>query len=388
MKVVVASNAFKGSLSSMQVAEAVERAMLGVNNSCEVEKIIVSDGGDGFLDALSLQCGCKKVAKKILNPAIKPIMAEFGYNRKRRLAVIESARACGMGLISPSEMLPMELTSYGLGQLIIAALQKGANHLLIGLGGTATVDGGIGLLAALGFDFYDIYGDNVEPVGGNISRVVSIADNRVSPYLKQAKITLVCDVKNVMWGDLGAANVFAAQKGATAEQVLQLDMGLEHFANVIERYANHPNLNSITGGGAAGGIAASMVAMLGARVVPGAKYVSRLIALERRIARADMVITGEGRVDIQTSYGKLPALVAQMANKAGKELITICGNADNLDIINKNGCPLGTVLAVSAYPLSLEILMRPEVASKNITQTLIDYMNYRQLNSNCENTRG
>ena len=325
MKIAVAPNAFKGSLTASEAAGCLARGLSRGLPGCEVVKIPVADGGDGTARAVVDATGGRWVPCRVGDPLGRPVEAGFGLTGDGRTAVVEMALASGLALLRPDERDPMRTTTAGTGELIRAALDSGAERILIGIGGSATNDGGIGMARALGARLLDADGRELEGTGRALARVSRIDLGGLDPRLKRVSVEVACDVTNPLFGPQGAARVYAPQKGATPEAVEALDAGLRHLASVILRDAG-ADVASLPGGGAAGGLGAGLVAFLGGRLVPGAERVLEACGLRGKLAGCDLAVTGEGRLDAQTAFGKAPAAVARVARSLGIPTIAICGS--------------------------------------------------------------
>lgn len=334
-KIVVASDSFKGSATSVQVAEAAERGIRRALPGCEVAKVAVADGGEGTVGALLSACGGQRVAAHAHDPLMRPIEASYAILDDGRSAVVEMAAAGGLTLISRDERDPLRTTSYGTGELIADALGRGCRHIIIGVGGTATCDGAVGLLSALGFRFADSAGADVAPGGVALAGVALMATPN-PPLPADTKFTLLTDVTNPLLGPDGAAAVFAPQKGAGPAEVDILEAGLRNLAHVVGVSCG-VDISHTPGGGAGGGAAAVMAAVLGAEIVNGIDYVLRAADFEGRLAGADLVITGEGRIDRQTLGGKAPAGILAVARRHGVPVAAIAGQVEGADELRRFG---------------------------------------------------
>jgi glycerate kinase len=319
MKILIASDSFKGSLSSYGVGEALKKGLLASHSNAEVEIVGVADGGEGSLDAINHSINADEVKQFVKDPFWRTIIAS--YLRKGDMAYIEMAAASGLHLIKETQRNPEFATSYGTGQQIKHAVKNGAKEVYLFVGGTATNDGGIGMAQTLGFGFFDQNGETVLTVGEGLSQIRKI----VAPdELLDFKLKIVCDVNNPMFGSNGAAYVFAAQKGADNEAIERLDAGLINLAAVINKDLGK-DVSQIPGGGAAGGVPAGMAAFFNAEILPGTETIMEIIGLEEKIQKADLVITGEGKLDHQTLSGKLIAGISKATTELKIPLIAVCG---------------------------------------------------------------
>lgn len=325
MRVVIAPDSFKGSLSAMQVAACIETGFSEIFPDWTYIKVPVADGGEGTVETLVAATGGRIVAQTVTGPLGDPVDAFFGVTGDGLTAVIEMAAASGLTRLRPDEWNPMLTTTYGVGELIRAALDHGARHLIIGIGGSATNDGGAGMLQALGVRLLDSEGEDIGWGGGALATLDRIDPSSIDPRLAQSHIEIACDVDNPLVGPAGASSIFGPQKGATPVMIGALDANLRRYAACIETDLG-VNVTDLPGGGAAGGLGAAMVAFLGARLRPGAELVTTAVGLDSLIARADLVITGEGQIDGQTIRGKVPVGVARTAARHGKPVVAIGGS--------------------------------------------------------------
>ncbi|MDQ7794240.1 MAG: glycerate kinase [bacterium] len=324
MRVVVAPDSFKGSLSAAEAARCIAGGLIGVLPDLEVELAPVADGGEGTVEAILASAGGEWREAIVTGPQGDRLTARFGTLPGGETAVIEMAAASGLTLVPPDRRDPLGATSAGTGELIRAALDAGCRRLLVGLGGSATVDGGAGAMQALGVTLEDENGRPIGPGGRELLRLRRIDRRSLDPRLAGAEIVAATDVDNPLCGANGAAVIYGPQKGATPAAVGQLDAALGHYALLIRRQLGI-DVEHLPGAGAAGGMGAAMVAMLGARVRPGAEVVIEATGLERRVKGAGLVITGEGRMDGQTLRGKAPLAVARLARRHRVPVVALVG---------------------------------------------------------------
>lgn len=327
MNILIATDSFKGSLTSRQAAEAIE---LGIKRACasaDCTKIPVADGGEGTLDAIMNVIGGELRYQTVVGPMGEPVQAAYLMLPEGETAVVEMAAASGLALVKQGSRDPVRGTSYGTGELIRSALDAGARKIICGLGGSATVDGGMGMVQALGYQFYDAQGLLIAPpgCGGLLPRVASVGLSDVASQLAECEIVAACDVKNPLSGEQGAVPVYGPQKGATPETVKKLQSHLKHYCGIVEQSFGK-NAQYDQGAGAAGGLGFALKLFAGAKLVSGFGLIAEMIGLESRIAQADLVITGEGRVDTQTVSGKAPAGVAEIAQRHGVPVVAIGGS--------------------------------------------------------------
>ncbi len=324
MKVVIAPQVFKGGLSGMEAARAIQRGVLKVYPDAENLLLPVADGGDGTLEALVGSSGSCFEAQ-VTGPLGEPVRAQWGVMPNGKTAVIEMARASGLALVPPERRDPRITTSYGAGELIREALDKGCREIIIGVGGSATNDAGAGIAQALGARLTYADGKQLRFGGAALSDLSRIELGSMDKRLRECRIRVAADVNNPLCGPLGAAAVYGPQKGATAEMVGLLDSALGRFAEIVERDLG-VDLMHMPGAGAAGGAGGELVALLGARLESGATLVCDALHLEEHLRGADLVIVGEGRMDAQTVYNKAPIVVAQRAEKLGVPVIAVAGS--------------------------------------------------------------
>lgn len=325
MRIVVAPDSFKGSLSAVAVAENMEKGILSVFPNATITKVPVADSGEGTVEALVAATGGKIIREKVMGPLGDYVAAYWGILGDGETAVIEMASASGLPLVPKGQCNPLIATTYGTGELIKAALDyDGISKIIIGLGGSATNDGGAGMAQALGVRFLN--DDNNElPLGGSaLNDLARIDLSKIDPRLKKIKILAACDVDNPLFGPLGASTVFGPQKGATPENVIQLDHGLKKFAQ-ISKQVTGKDVAHYPGAGAAGGLGAGLLLFTNAQLRPGVQIVLESIGFEETIKQADLVITGEGSTDYQTAYGKTPVGVAGMARQHGIPTVCLSG---------------------------------------------------------------
>ncbi len=327
MKIVLAPDSFKGNLTSLQVATALEKGIRRVVPNAKCIKVPMADGGEGTVQSLVDATGGKFIRKRVKGPAGKPVSARYGILSDGKTAVIEMAEASGLPDVEGTkDKNPMKTTTYGTGQLMMDAINKGANQIILGLGGSATTDGGAGMAQALGIRFLDKRGNEIKELGagGMLSKVASIDMSGLDSRMKKAKVTVASDVENPLCGKKGAAHVFGPQKGATLAMVTKLDANLKHFAGVIKKDLRKDVLK-LKGAGAAGGLGAGLVAFTGAKLKSGVDIVVEATGLAKHLKGADLCITGEGRVDFQTAFGKTPSGVAKAARKQKVQTVAIGG---------------------------------------------------------------
>jgi glycerate 2-kinase len=360
VKIVLAPNAFKGSLTAMQAASAMEQGIRSAFPEADVRKVPVADGGDGLAEVLidALQ-GEARVAT-VCGPLGQPVRATLCHVPARGLAVVEMAVASGLALLAPQDLNPALTTTYGTGELIRAALDLGARHLVVGIGGSATNDGGVGMAAALGMRFLDAAGNAVAPIGGALGQIRRIDASALDPRLATVRCEAICDVDNPLLGPRGAARVYGPQKGASPAQVEELEAGLAQLADVIAADLGL-DIRDLPGAGAAGGLGAGLHAFLGAELRRGVELVLDLVGLDEQLAGADLVITAEGQIDYQTAFGKAPAGVAQRAKALDIPCLAIAGGIGER-ITGLHPLGIDAVFSLCPGPISLEQAMETGAA--------------------------
>ena len=366
MKIVIASDSFKGSLTSVEVAQAAARGIKAVYPDCDVVAVNVADGGEGTIEAVVDTLGGEIVHTTVSDPLGRPIQARYGIAGKK--AIIEMAAASGLPLLSSEERNPWITSTYGTGEMIMDAIQRGCSQFLIGLGGSATNDAGMGMLQALGFKFYDFNGKEIiDCRGGRLQDIADLDDTFVPKAVREAQFIVACDVDTPFCGPEGAAPVFAPQKGANAEVVAKLDAGMTSFAHVIENKYGI-NIVPLTGAGAAGGMGGGFRAFLNASLQRGIDMVLDAIDFDYTIQSADLIITGEGKIDSQTAKGKTAAGVLSRAKKQNIPVIAIAGCAEICESVKQMG--FAGIYPITEEKLPLEIAMQTEVAAMNVEKTV------------------
>ncbi len=362
MRVLIAFNAFKEALSAREACAAAARALRRAWPEATVLEIPIGDGGDGTLEALALAFGERARFHRttVTGPVFTPVTAHW-LELPEQVAYLEMAQASGLALVPPEQRNPFRTTSLGTGELLLQAMEHGMKQIFLGVGGSATVDGGLGALTALGFRFLDRQGRPVPPTGEGLLHLHSLEPP--AQGIPQVNLTVLVDVRNPLLGPEGAARVYGPQKGATPEQVKQLEQGLRKLRDLVQALTGREI--DIPGGGAAGGIAAALHGLLGARLEPGSEVFLRLVDFDRHLARADLVLTGEGRFDEQSRYGKGPWAVLEHAARAGKPVWVLAGSvALPLPLLPEGVGVLG--IQRDAYPLP-EALAR---TSRNLADTV------------------
>ncbi len=322
MNIISAIGSFKGSIESTDINNLVKK--ISEQKGHFVEAIPVADGGDGLLKALGVSLGAEYIEIETENALGKKITAKVGISNN--IGIVEMALASGLALLKESEYNPLKASTYGTGILIKALSQKGIKNIILGIGGSATNDGGFGCLSALGFDFFDENGNLLIPCGENLSKIKKISAENVSEEIKSLNIQIACDVTNPLLGENGATYIYGPQKGAADEALPILESGMENYANAVAEFCGN-NFSVLPGTGAAGGLGFGLLALLGAKLQKGAEIVLEYASFDKKLQSADLLITGEGRIDNQTAFGKLPQIVASRGKRQNVKCIAVCGSS-------------------------------------------------------------
>ncbi len=366
-KIVLAIDSFKGCLSSKEIEQCIAEEIHRILPSCQTVCIPIADGGEGMLDTLIEATQGTFVSTQAHDPLMRIRPARYGILGDQRTAIIEMAEINGLTTLSPIERNPMKTSTYGTGELIKDALEKGFRRFIIGIGGSATNDAGMGMIQALGAHLYDKQGNELEQGGKIMEQIAHIDLNHLHPALKEATFIVACDVQNPFCGPQGAAYVFARQKGASEEQIRQLDKGMRHLALLIERDFSY-NINKVKGAGAAGGLGGAFATFLQAHLQSGIDLLLDAVDFDRKITNADWIITGEGKADRQTAEGKVPAGVLKRAKKANIPVMLIAGKVEDKACLKQMG--FARIVQVSPDNLPLEEAMRPEVTRENTQRAI------------------
>ncbi len=365
MRIVIASDSFKGSATSLAVADAIERGIHRSDPTVECRKFAVADGGEGLVKAL--QCDDDEIVDlAVCGPLSTPVRAQ--YIVRGKMAIMEMAEASGLPLVPDDKRNPLKTTTYGTGEMMLDALDRGCTEILIGIGGSATNDCGAGMASALGVRFLDAEGQDVFPCGGELSKVVSIDTSGLADKVRDATIRVACDVDNPLCGPNGASAVYGPQKGATPEMVDMLDASLEHMASLVE--GESLRLRDTPGAGAAGGLGFGLMAFCDARLVSGIELVLDVIGIDAALEDADLVITGEGRIDGQSKRGKVPVGVAARARKFDVPAVVLAGDiGPGVEKLYELG--LDSILSTTCRAMSLSEAM---AHSLELTEDAADRM--------------
>ncbi|MEX9251642.1 glycerate 2-kinase [Pseudenterobacter timonensis] len=373
MKIVIAPDSYKESLSAAEVAQAIEKGFREIFPDADYVSVPVADGGEGTVEAMIAATRGKRQQAEVTGPLGEKVNACWGISGDGKTAFIEMAAASGLALVPPALRNPLLTTSRGTGELILDALDKGARNIVIGIGGSATNDGGAGMVQALGARLCDANGTEIGSGGGSLNSLNAIDISGLDPRLKECTIRVACDVTNPLTGDNGASRIFGPQKGATEALIVELDRNLAHYAEVIKK-SLRIDVKNAPGSGAAGGMGAALMAFLGAELRSGVEIVTQALNLEEHIHDCTLVITGEGRIDSQSIHGKVPVGVANVAKKYHKPVIGVAGSlARDVGVVHQHG--IDAVFSVLTTITTLEEAFRGAFdniyrASRNIAAAL------------------
>ncbi|MCD8197143.1 MAG: glycerate kinase [Lachnospiraceae bacterium] len=366
MKVVIAIDSLKGSLSSMEAGRAIERGVQKALPQAEILVKPVADGGEGTTEAFVEGMGGEPVQTKVHGPLEAPVTAEYGLLRESGTAIMEMAAAAGIILVGKDKR-PLDATTYGVGEMIRDAIDRGCREFIVGIGGSATNDGGIGMLTALGYEFLDAKGEAAGISASALGKVASIRMDKVIPELKECHFRVACDVNNPLCGETGATYIFGPQKGVTEDIREQLDQDMASFAKVAVA-ATGRDCTLTAGAGAAGGLGYAFLTFLNTDLQPGIELVMNAVEMDRALEGADLVFTGEGRLDQQTAMGKVPVGIAKMAKKHGAKVVALAGSiAPGAEACNENG--IDAFFPILRGVCTLDEAMDPETARQNMENT-------------------
>ena len=368
MKVVVAIDSFKGSMSSLEAGEAIKQGILKAKKDATVEIRPLADGGEGTVEALSIGMGGKLINVEVTGPVGKKVNAVYGIVESTKTAIMEMSQAAGITLVSGNEKNPLHTTTFGVGEMIKDAIQKGCRHFIVGIGGSATNDCGIGMLQALGYEFLDIDGKQVGYGATGVRDIVKIEDKNVLKELKECNFRVACDVTNPLCGESGCSAVFGPQKGATKQMVKDMDSWLYSFSNLVKE--KYPGSDcEYPGTGAVGGLGYAFHNFTNSKMESGIQIVLDETRLEEYVKDTDIVVTGEGRLDSQTVMGKAPIGVANIAKKYGKRVLAFCGSVtEDAGVCNEHG--IDAFFPILRRIVTLEEAMTNNIAKQNLADTV------------------
>lgn len=366
-KIILAFDSFKGSAGSLEIASAARKGILKECPHCNIVSFPIADGGEGTTEAICTGLEVNQVTCIAHDPLMNPIEVTYGITRDGTTAILEMASASGLPLVPDALRNPMNTSTYGTGEIIRDALQKGCRRFILGIGGSATNDAGIGMLSALGIRFLDESGNTLKPIGSNLIRIVTIDDSSLHPALQETTFTIACDVNNPFYGPQGAAFVYAPQKGASPEEVIALDEGLRHYAGIL-RDQKGVDIAILPGAGAAGGMGGGLLPFLRATLKPGIDAILDILHFEESLLEADLIFTGEGKLDAQTGMGKALGGILQMAQGRNVPVIALGGAVEATAQLNEMG--FTAVLPIQPAPVSLDQAMKKEFTLDNIERTV------------------
>ncbi|HCE75927.1 MAG TPA: glycerate kinase [Dehalococcoidia bacterium] len=370
MKILVAPQEFKGSISALSVAEAAKVGIIRVFPKAEVVLCPVADGGDGTLETLVEVSGGEVRTCNVRNPIGETITAQWGAMGDGVTAVIEMARTSGLTLLSLDERDPLNASTYGLGQAILEALNEGFRNFIVGIGGSATNDAGAGMAQALGVNLLDSEGGSIGSGGAALAKLRSIDVSKMDPRIEGSHFMVACDVSNPLTGNEGASAVYGPQKGATPAMVAELDNALLNFADIVKKDIGK-NVSGISGAGAAGGLGAGMLAFMGAELKAGVDIVLETVRLKEKLAGVDLVITGEGGIDFQTVYNKAPIGVARIAAELNIPTVAIAGLlGQNFTVVHDHGIRAATSIVDGPITLEESSERASELISNSVEESL------------------
>ncbi len=370
MHIIIAPQSLKGSLTAAEAGQAIANGVRAVYPGAVIDIVPVADGGEGTVQALVDATGGQIVQQTVTGPLGEPVAAFFGLLGDGRTAAIEMAACAGLPLVPPARRDPRITTTYGVGELILAALDRGCRHFIIGIGGSATNDGGAGMAQALGASLLTDKGTEIAFGGAALAALSHISLASLDPRLQECSVEVACDVTNPLCGPTGASAVYGPQKGATPEMVAQLDAALAHYARIIERDLGL-DVRDVPGAGAAGGLGAGLMAFLHATLRPGAQIVLEAVRLEDNLRTADLVITAEGQIDAQTAYGKSVGAVAELAKRYGLPVLALAGSlGENYQTVYTLGVDAVAVLPSGPMTLAYAIEHAARLAGDATERTL------------------
>ena len=364
---LIAIDSFKGSISSVEGSKAIASGIKDVYPDAEIVTLPLADGGEGTVKTVVQATRGKLVNKEVTGPLGEKTIAAYGILADGNTAVIEVAEACGLPLVPLEKRNPLCTTTFGVGELILDAARQGCRNFVVGLGGSATNDGGIGMLQALGYRFLDSRGASISLGAKELAHIVKIDSSQVNPLLQQCSFRVACDVNNPLYGPDGASHIFGPQKGATPEMVEELDRGLKQLAEVVSAELGM-DIQNIAGAGAAGGLGAAFSGFLNAKLESGVDLVLDMLEMEKHIVGANLVITGEGRIDGQTSMGKAPMGVARIAQSRHIPVIALAGSVVE-ETKGLHSLGIASIFPILSSPMTLEQAMDSTATFENLRRT-------------------
>lgn len=373
--IVIAIDSFKGSLSSIQAGNIVFNATKKIFPQSNIKIFPLADGGEGTVDALTEGLHGKIISSYVTGPLGDKIQSRYGYLAQDNIAIIEMADTAGLTLVPENKRNPLFTTTYGLGELILDAIHNGCRKFIIGIGGSATNDCGLGMLSALGIKFFNKNHQAVGILGKDLQDIAFIDTSTLNPFIKECSFSIACDVTNPLYGKNGCSHIYAPQKGATPDIVNQMDNNIKNFADLIKKQLGLTGAN-LAGAGAAGGLGFAFHTFLKAQLIPGIELILNTLHIQEFLKNADLLITGEGKIDLQTSMGKAPVGIAKLAKQLNPQIkvIAICGCATNsASSVNSQG--IDAYFPIIQAPISLQKAMQTDIASNNLNQTITQVLN-------------
>lgn len=373
--IVIAIDSFKGSLSSIQAGNIVFNATKKIFPQSNIKIFPLADGGEGTVDALTEGLHGKIISSYVTGPLGDKIQSRYGYLAQDNIAIIEMADTAGLTLVPENKRNPLFTTTYGLGELILDAIHNGCRKFIIGIGGSATNDCGLGMLSALGIKFFNKNHKPIGIFGKDLQDIVFIDTSTLNPLIKDCSFSIACDVTNPLYGENGCSHIYAPQKGATPDIVNQMDNNIKNFADLIKKQLGLTGAN-LAGAGAAGGLGFAFHTFLKAQLIPGIELILNTLHIQEFLKNADLLITGEGKIDLQTSMGKAPIGIAKLAKQLNPQIkvIAICGCAtNNASSVNSQG--IDAYFPIIQAPISLQKAMQTDIASNNLNQTITQILN-------------
>lgn len=373
--IVIAIDSFKGSLSSIQAGNIVFNATKKIFPQSNIKIFPLADGGEGTVDALTEGLHGKIISSYVTGPLGDKIQSRYGYLAQDNIAIIEMADTAGLTLVPENKRNPLFTTTYGLGELILDAIHNGCRKFIIGIGGSATNDCGLGMLSALGIKFFNKNHQPIGIFGKDLQDIAFIDTSALNPLIKDCSFSIACDVTNPLYGENGCSHIYAPQKGATPDIVNQMDNNIKNFADLIKKQLGLTGAN-LAGAGAAGGLGFAFHTFLKAQLIPGIELILNTLHIQEFLKNADLLITGEGKIDLQTSMGKAPIGIAKLAKQLNPQIkvIAICGCAtNNASSVNSQG--IDAYFPIIQTPISLQKAMQTDIASNNLNQTITQVLN-------------
>ena len=367
MKIVIASDAFKGCMSSNEVNNNIEKGIKNALQDAEIVKIPLADGGEGTVKALIEGCGGEYIEVMVRDPLMRKVQAQYGILADQT-AVIEIAECVGLTLLSETERNPLFTTTYGVGEMIKDAINKGSRNFIIGIGGSATNDCGMGMLEALGYEFFDAKRNKLKGIGKSLNLVKYMDDSKKEEKLTECKFSVLCDVNNPLYGESGAAYVYAKQKGADDNVIAYLDKGLRNFASFVDKTLNK-DIGYLARAGAAGGLGGGLSAFLKGELLSGIEVIFKQLEIEKVVKDANYIVTGEGKIDIQSVMGKVLTGIGKLGKQYNIPVIGICGSLGaGIDKLHEMG--ISAMFSIINSPLDLETAMDKKNAGKLLEATV------------------